>query len=48
MYWWRHTDLAGPCNSKAHVVRGENGEVVKGPITLIKCSDLNLWVARNH
>lgn len=44
----RHINRVGPCNLKQCIAREENGEVVKGQITVIKYSDLILWVIRNH
>lgn len=44
----RHIDRAEQYNLKPCRARDENGEVVKGQITLIKYSDLILWVIRNH
>lgn len=44
----RRIDRAGPYNLKPCIATDENGEVVKGQITLIKYLDLILWVIRNH
>lgn len=39
--------MAGAYNLKQHVATDKNGEVVKVQNTLIRGSDLILWVVRN-